>query len=188
MKKGRPIPPFFFILQQPITMGRKSENTFREFHRYLGFFLAGIMAVYAISGIVLTFRSTDFLKSEYEVNTTLEPNLEGEALGAALRKRAFKADKIEGDLVYFDGGTYNQKTGEASYTEKRLPMILENMNKLHKMHTGNPLFWLGIFFGIALLFFSVSAFFMFKPNAPIYKKGLYFAVAGFLLTIVLLLV
>ena len=93
------------------------------------------------------------MKSEYEVNTTLEPNLNEEALGAALRKRGFKVDKTEGDLLYFSGGTYNIKTGEASYTEKRLPAVLESMNKLHKMHTGNPLFWLGIFFGIALLFF-----------------------------------
>ena len=179
--------PFFFIYNK-LNMGRKSENTFREFHRYLGFFLAGIMAVYAISGIVLTFRNTDYLKSEYQVEKTLEPNLQEEALGSALRKRGFKVDKTEGDLVYFDGGTYNMETGEASYTEKRLPAILESMNKLHKMHTGNPLFWLGIFFGISLLFFAVSAFFMFRPSAPIYKKGLYFAVAGFLLTIVLLMV
>lgn len=32
----------------------------RVYHRYLGFFLAGIMAVYAISGVVLIFRDTDF--------------------------------------------------------------------------------------------------------------------------------
>ena len=169
-------------------MGIKSENTFREFHRYLGFFLAGIMAVYAISGIVLTFRNTDYMKSEVQVNRTLETNLAGEALGMALQRRGFKADKTEGDLVYFDGGSYNKATGEASYTEKKLPIVLEKMNNLHKMHSGNPLFWLGIFFGIALLFFSVSAFFMFRPSAPIYKKGLYFAGAGFLLTVILLLV
>ena len=29
------------------------NNTMRVYHRYLGFFLAGIMSVYAISGIVL---------------------------------------------------------------------------------------------------------------------------------------
>lgn len=175
--------PFIFIL-----MGRKSENTFREFHRYLGFFLAGIMAVYAISGIVLTFRNTDYMKSEVKVITTLDPNLGEETLGIALRKRGFKVDRTEDNLLYFEGGTYNMETGEASYTEKRLPKILDNMNKLHKMHSGHPLFWLGIFFGVALLFFAVSAFFMFRPSAPIYKKGLYFAVAGFLLTVVLLLV
>jgi len=169
-------------------MGRKSENTFREFHRYLGFFLAGIMAVYAISGIVLTFRNTDYMKSEVQVNRTLETNLEGEALGRAMQRRGFKVDKTEGYLVYFEGGTYNKATGEASYTKKKLPTVLEKMNNLHKMHSGNPLFWLGIFFGIALLFFSVSAFFMFRPSAPVYKKGLYFAGAGFLLTVVLLMV
>ena len=29
------------------------RTTMRTYHRYLGFFLAGIMAVYAISGIIL---------------------------------------------------------------------------------------------------------------------------------------
>ena len=42
-------------------MSRKSQEKFREFHRYLGFFLAGIMAVYAFSGIILTFRNTDLI-------------------------------------------------------------------------------------------------------------------------------
>jgi uncharacterized iron-regulated membrane protein len=37
---------------------------FRVIHRYLGFFLAGIMALYALSGIVMIFRDTDFLKSQ----------------------------------------------------------------------------------------------------------------------------
>lgn len=45
-------------------MGRKTEQTFKVIHRYLGFFLARIMIVYAISGIVLTFRNTDYLKKE----------------------------------------------------------------------------------------------------------------------------
>ena len=169
-------------------MSRKSENTFREFHRYLGFFLAGIMAVYAISGIVLTFRNTDWLRKEVQVAKELQPNLNEEQLAAEMRMRGFKVDKTEGDLMYFANGTYNTVTGEANYTIKRQPIVIEKMNKLHKMHQGNPLFWLGVFFGVALLFFSVSAFFMFKPSAPVYKKGLYFAVAGFLLTIILLIV
>ena len=167
---------------------RKISNQFRVFHRYLGFFLAGIMAVYAISGIVLTFRNTDVMKSEVQVTATLEKGLDGEALGVALRRRGFEAQKTEGDVIFFEGGTYNSATGQAQYTEKRLPVVLEKMNNLHKMHTANPLFWLGIFFGVALLFFSVSAFFMFLPGAPVYKKGLYFAGAGFPLTVILLFV
>lgn len=79
-------------------------------------------------------------------------------------------------------------SGIAKYNETEYPLLLAKMNKLHLMNTTNPLFWLAIFFGISLMFFSVSAFFMFNTGAPIYKKGLYFAVAGAALTIVLLLV
>ncbi len=169
-------------------MAKKSENKFREYHRYLGFFLAGIMAVYAISGIVLTFRNTDYMKKEVQETRTLEPGLDGESLGEAMRMRGFEVQRVEGDIIYFNNGNYNSSTGEATYTVKRLPIVLEKMNNLHKMHSGNPLFWLGIFFGLALLFFSVSAFFMFKMNTSVFKKGMYFAVAGFLITIILLLV
>ncbi len=43
----------------------KDTRTFmRITHRYLGYFLAGIMAVYALSGILLVYRDTDFLKNE----------------------------------------------------------------------------------------------------------------------------
>jgi uncharacterized iron-regulated membrane protein len=52
-------------------MSKSTLNTnMRIYHRYLGFFLAGIMAVYAISGVVMIFRDTDFLKSERTVEKT----------------------------------------------------------------------------------------------------------------------
>lgn len=38
------------------------QKRMRIYHRYLGYFLAGIMAVYAISGLTMIFRDTDFLK------------------------------------------------------------------------------------------------------------------------------
>ena len=169
-------------------MGRKSEKLFRVVHRYLGFFLAGIMIVYAISGIVLTFRNTDYLKNEIHINKTLETDISAENLGRALGMGRFNVDKEEGGILYFQGGTYNKKTGMADYTVKQLPVLLENMNKIHKMHSGHPLFWLGIFFGVALLFFAVSAFWMFKPTTSVFKKGLYFTLGGVVLTVVLLFV
>ena len=169
-------------------MGRKSEKLFRVVHRYLGFFLAGIMIVYAISGIVLTFRNTDYLKNEIHINKTLETDISAENLGRALGMGRFNVDKEEGGILYFQGGTYNKKTGMADYTVKQLPVLLENMNKIHKMHSGHPLFWLGIFFGVALLFFAVSAFWMFKPTTSVFKKGLYFTLGGVVLTLVLLFV
>jgi hypothetical protein len=169
-------------------MGRRTEQTFRIIHRYLGFFLAGIMIVYAVSGIVLTFRNTDYLKNDIHFEKMLEPNIAAEDLGRALQRVRFQVDKEEGDLLYFEGGTYNKKTGMASYTEKKLPILLEQMNNIHKMHSGHPLFWLGIFCGVSLLFFAISAFWMFRPTTSVFKKGIYFTIGGIVLTIILLFV
>ncbi len=49
----------------------------------------------------------------------------------------------------------------AEYEIKELPFILDKMTHLHKSESGDPLFFLNVFFGIALLFFSFSSFFMF---------------------------
>ena len=70
----------------------KPTNTgyyMRISHRYLGFFLAGIMAVYAVSGIVLVFRNTDFLKKEVQFEKTLATNLSGVEAGKKTKNQRF---------------------------------------------------------------------------------------------------
>ncbi|MDP5170361.1 MAG: PepSY domain-containing protein [Bacteroidia bacterium] len=158
----------------------------RVVHRYLGFFLVGIMAMYALSGTVLIFRNTDFLKQTVEIERELAPNLSAEELGQALRMRGLKADKEEGDLLYFKQGTYNKATGVASYTEKKLPVLIDKMTHVHKATTDQPLYWLNIFFGASLLFFVVSSFWMFRPKTSIFRKGMYFTIGGFILTLIML--
>lgn len=159
----------------------------RLYHRYLGFFLAGIMSVYALSGIVLIFRDTDFLKSEKTIERKLDAALPDEEIGRALKMREFKVERTEGDIVYFRDGTYDKSTGMAQFKSKQLPYLLDKMTKLHKANTSQPLFLLNIFFGVSLLFFVVSAFWMFMPKTDVFRKGLYFAVAGLALALILLL-
>lgn len=160
----------------------------RVIHRYLGFFLAGIMAVYALSGIVLIFRNTDFLK-KVETNTlTIAPNLTENELGKALKMNRFKVDKEENNVLYFRDGNYNSETGEAVITKKELPYVLDKMTHLHKAKSGDPLYFLNIFFGIALLFFVLSAFWMYLPKTDVFKKGMIYTAAGIVLTLVLLFV
>jgi uncharacterized iron-regulated membrane protein len=163
------------------------HTSMRIYHRYLGFFLAGIMAVYAISGIILIFRDTDFLKQEKLVAQKLQPALTADALGKAIRTRDLKIDSVSGDIQIFKNGTYNTVTGAVSYTTKSLPKFVEKLTHLHKAGTKDPLFYLNVFFGISLLFFVISSFWMFMPKTSIFKKGLYFTVAGILLTLLMLL-
>ena len=172
-------------------MARPSQSATkaRVVHRYLGFFLAGVMAMYAISGIVLIFRNTDFLKREITFEKQLEPGMDAEALGELVRVRNLKQfERTEGDLAYFEGGTYNMATGEAKWSKVQLPVLLENMTKLHKATTKSPLYFLNIFFGLSLLTFVITSFWMYLPGGPILRKGLWFALGGVLLVVIMLMV
>ncbi|MGZ5264153.1 MAG: hypothetical protein ACXWBY_02355, partial [Kaistella sp.] len=56
-------------------------------HRYLGYFAAGIMAVYAISGVLLIYRDTNFLKKENKYEIVLKPNLTDKELAKEIKMR-----------------------------------------------------------------------------------------------------
>lgn len=161
----------------------------RIFHRYLGFFLAGVMAVYAISGIVLIFRKGDTFKRPTTVLVEVAPLLDEAELSKALNISDLSIERSEGDWVYFNSeGSYNKATGKAQYTQMKLPFLLEKMTKLHKATTKSPIYWLNISFGLSLLFFVVSSFWMFLPQTSIFKKGLYFSLAGMILTLIILFI
>ena len=157
----------------------------RVIHRYLGYFLSGIMMMYAISGIIMIFRETSFLKTKVVTEQQLTPNLTGGELSPLLRM-GVKVKKIEGDILYFKDGNYNSKTGLAVVTKEKLPFVLEKMERLHKATTNSPLYFLNIFFGLSLVFFVLSAFWMYTPKMHVFKKGMYFAIGGFVLTVLLL--
>ncbi len=169
-------------------MSTSVQTNMRVYHRYLGYFLAGIMTVYSLSGIVLIFRDTDFLKNENKVEKKLKPNLKIDELGKELKMRDLKADKEDSTAISFKQGIYHKETGVANYTVKQLPRAIEKLTKLHKANTKDPLFYLNIFFGVSLFFFVLSSFWMFLPKSSIFKKGLYFTLAGIVLTIILLMV
>lgn len=166
----------------------KTNTRMRVVHRYLGFFLAGIMAVYALSGIVLVFRKTDFLKQEKRTEIQLATKLSAPEIGKALKIKDLQAERTEGEVLYFRGGSYNQATGMAVQIKKQLPFILGKMTHLHKATTKDPLYFLNIFFGFALLFFVISSFWMFRPSTDVFRKGMYWTIGGIVLTLVLLFV
>ena len=169
-------------------MNKDVSKIMRVLHRYLGFFLAGIMTMYALSGTVLIFRNTDFLKQEKVIERQLEVNLHASALGEQLKIRGFKVTGEDNQIIKFNEGTYDKNTGLVTLSTKSLPFILDKMTKIHKATTDSPLFFLTIFFGFPLLFFVVSAFFMFSIKSASFKKGLYYMAGGIVLFIIMLFV
>ena len=158
----------------------------RIYHRYLGFFLAGIMAIYSISGVIMIFRETSFLKKDVHKVMTVATNLKNEEIGPAIKIKNLKTTEESGDIVKFKEGTYNRTTGVADFTVKELPYFINKMTKMHKATHKDPLYYLNIFFGVSLLFFVLSSFYMFMPGTTIFKKGMYFTLAGMVLVLVML--
>lgn len=166
---------------------QKTASTLRKYHRLLGFFLAGIMAIYACSGVLMIFRNTDFLMYEQTSERQLSPGLNGSELGPQLRIKGFRVIEEDPGQVIFRQGSYSKETGLAVLTLKDYPLPLQKLVKLHKATTDSPLYYMNIFFGGALLFFAISAFFMFLPRMPAFRTGLKFAGAGFLLALAMVL-
>jgi hypothetical protein len=172
-------------------MGQKEKKSInhymRSLHRDIGFFVIGLTIIYCISGILLIYRDTSFLKNKKNIERQLVPNLSENELGMALHSRNFAVIKTKGDSVYFKNGTYNKITGLAKYTDFVLPSFLERFNKLHTSNNRNPIHVLSVIFGILLLFLAISSFWMFKPDTKLFKRGICFAAIGILAAIILLL-
>jgi len=158
----------------------------RMLHRDIGFLAIGLTIIYSISGIVLIYRNTDFLKSEKQIEKQLPANLDESQLGGILHLRSLVVEKTEGDTVYFQKGTYNRTTGIVSYYDKALPSFLEKFNVLHKKSSGNITYIFSTIFGICLLFLAISSFWMFKPSTKMFRRGIVFTAIGLVLAILLL--
>lgn len=167
---------------------RNTKTFMRVVHRYLGYFMAGIMAIYALSGILLIYRDTDLLKRVETTQKTIRKNLDEKALAKAIQMRKLRVDKTENGVMHFNKtGTYNTQTGEVRFTTKELPYILDKMTSLHKASSGDRLSWLNILFGLSLFFYVLSSFWMFPPKSKVFRRGMVFAAFGFILAFTLLL-
>jgi hypothetical protein len=118
----------------------------RSLHRDLGYLIVGLVIVYSLSGITLLYRNTSFLKQDVTVEKQLKPGLDEDQLGREIRMRDFKVEKTEGDIVYFQNGTYNKATGQAQVKSKE---VIFPFNKFIDFHTTISLklnHWGGLFF------------------------------------------
>jgi len=169
-------------------MSKRSINlTMRILHRYVGYFILGLVIIYSLAGITLIFRDTGFMKNEKLVTTDLAVDTNPELLGNILGIRGFKITERDGNLVKFNGGNFNLKTGETLYTIKEYNFLAEKITNLHKTPSKNAMHWITLTFGILLLFLAISSLWMFKIKTKIFKKAIITVFAGVLIAIVLLI-
>jgi len=167
--------------------GKTIYHYMRLLHRDIGYIVIGLTLIFSISGIVLIYRDTSFLKTEKLVEKTVSPNMEVSELGKVLHLRDIKIQKEEGEIVYFHNGTYNKATGEVKYLSEELPMVLNKFINVHKSSSRNVLHWFTLIYGVLLLFLTVSSFWMYKPKTKMFIRSIYFAGIGIVIAFIILL-
>jgi hypothetical protein len=160
----------------------------RSFHRDIGFFMIGLTIVYTLSGILLVFRDTDLMKSASIQKRELKPGIVPTQLGDVLRIRDLKVTSEEGDIIFFQGGTYNKVTGIAEINTKVLIFPFNKFIDLHKTISKKATHYFTVSFAFLLLFMAISSFWMFRPNNRNFKRGVILATAGILSVIILLII
>jgi hypothetical protein len=108
-------------------------------------------------------------------------------LGQVLKIREFKILRSEGDVIYFQGGSFNRATGEAEMLVKELVFPLNKLASLHKTPSKNPFHWFNLAFGIIMLFMALSSLWMFNKKSILFRNGIYTVLVGFIFATVLLL-
>lgn len=159
----------------------------RSLHRDLGYLTFGLVIIYALSGIFLLYRNTEFLKKEVTVERQLKPDMQAEDLGRELRMREFKVTKTEGDIVYFQNGTYNKVSGMANYKSKDVMFPFNKFINFHKAISSNATHWFNLAFGAIFLFLAISSLWMFKVNTKTFKRGMILTGIGIVCSVLLLM-
>ena len=171
-------------------MEKKTQKTLgyymRILHHNAGYFILGLVFIYALSGITLVYRNTNFMKFEVQKEVKLAPDLNEADLGRALFLRDFKVEKTENDILYFANGTYNKSTGIAQYTTKELPVFMQKFSSLHKTMSSSIKHWSTLIFGSGLIILAISSLWMMDPDSK--TRSLFFLIGGIILAIVFVLI
>ena len=142
----------------------------RLIHRDLSFFFAGMVLIYAISGIVMNHRDT------------INPNFSIE------RKEYKLAEKLPGKEGMKSGSNLqvNVRTGEAVYESVTRRPLIGAMARLHY----NPGQWWTYFadiFAVGLIIITLSGVIMLKGNKGIIGRGGIEMIVGIVIPVLFLL-
>lgn len=159
----------------------------RVLHRDIGFLTIGLTIVYALSGILLIYRNTDFMKVSKTEEIQLEKGLKGGNLGSRLRIRTFNVEREEDAKIFFKEGVYDAETGVASVTRKVYIPPFDKLVDLHKVTGTSKMSIIALIYGIMLTFLAVSSLFMFKFGSKKSRRGMAMIAVSVVATIVIVM-
>ncbi len=167
----------------------------RKWHRDLGYFITGILLIYAVSGIALNHRkdwnpdysvvseSIQLKKGEWKTYSSEEiGQLLQQFEAAPVYKKHFNSDEgvvkvfVENGMVIFD------PTGGQAKLELLLKRpVFYHINKLHMAATLKAWVWVSDVLAAILIFVALSGLFILKGRNGLTGRGLWLTLLGILL-------
>lgn len=179
----------------------KLSRLIRVTHRDLGYIIAGVTIIYAISGIALNHRNDwnpNYIFDSRTFNTTVpvsRENFDDNIAGAILKELSiddkFKASYFPSGkwaTIFIEGGSVriNSETGEGTVERISKRPLFYQLNFLHY----NPGKWWKYFsdiFCVALITVTITGLFMVKGKNGITGRGAILTIIGIILPVLFLL-
>ena len=200
---GKEYLSFYFMEANSYEVSSSIRKWSRLIHRDLSFFFAGMVLIYAISGIVMNHRDTinpnfSIERKEYKIAEKL-PGKEGmkrenvltllQPLGEEGNYTKHYFPKTDIMKVFLKGGSnlqVNVRTGEAVYESVTRRPLIGAMARLHY----NPGQWWTYFadiFAVGLIIITLSGVIMLKGSKGIIGRGGIEMIVGIVIPILFLL-
>ena len=163
---------------------------FRVIHRDLSFIFAGIIIVYAVSGIALNHKRD--LKGDFPKQEKVSKEETLVLLKQIGEENAYMKHYYFGDQqmkVFLKGGSsleVDMNTGKALYESVKKRPVLSAFNRLHY----NPMRWWTWFsdvFAVSLIIITITGLFMNKGNKGIIGRGGIEFIIGILIPVLFLI-
>lgn len=174
----------------------------RIIHRDLSFFFAGMILIYAISGIVMNHRNSinphyTVTRTEYKITEDLSDKSKVnekmiltllEPLGEAGNFTKYYYPEPDLIKVFLKGGSslvINTRTKDAVYEGVKRRPLISSMVQLH-FNPGKWWTWFADAFAVCLIIITVSGIVMIKGPKGLWGRGGIELVAGILIPILFL--
>ncbi|WP_339734715.1 PepSY-associated TM helix domain-containing protein [uncultured Sunxiuqinia sp.] len=179
----------------------KIRRLLRIWHRDLGYFITGLVLIYAVSGIALNHRK-DWNPDYRVVSETM--------LFDERPWRAYSAEEIRQVLKLFDHGPVYKKHFNSN--QKVVKIFIENgmiiydplngtaemellvrrpvfyhINKLHMAATSKAWIWVSDILSVVLIFVSVSGLFLLGGKNGLSGRGWWLTLLGFIVPLFFLI-
>lgn len=179
----------------------KIRRLLRILHRDFGYFITGMLLIYAISGIAINHRK-DWNPDYYAVSETIDlPTQAWSEISEAEVQQILKKFEVQPVYkkhifsqqelvkVFVENGmvVYDPLAGKAELELLMRRPVLYHINKLHMAATTKAWVWISDILSVILIFVAISGLFLLKGKHSITRRGLWLTLAGFIIPLFFLI-